>query len=141
MDTHPARTAITTQGAPAPLHSFSQGLRVGDLLQVSGQGPADPTTGEYLYLGDVAAQTTRTLENVRAIVEAGGARWGDVAMVRVYLTDREHFAAMNAAYAQFTAAHLADGDVPACRTTVFVGLPHPEMLVEIDAMAVVSSSR
>ncbi|WP_182113170.1 MULTISPECIES: RidA family protein [unclassified Actinotalea] len=132
-----ARSKITTTGAPAPAHSFSQGVRVGDVLQVSGQGPADPETGEYVHLGDVGAQTTRTLENVRAVVEAGGATWDDVVMVRVYLHHQSSFAAMNDAYAAFTAEHVTH-DAPPCRTTVFVGLPHPQMMVEIDAMAVVA---
>ena len=65
-----SKTRISTSNAPAPAHTFSQGVRKGPFVQVSGQGPVDPSTGEYVFLGDVAAQTTRTLENVKAIVEA-----------------------------------------------------------------------
>lgn len=130
-----AKTAVSTPDAPAPAHTFHQGVRKGPFVQVSGQGPVDPETGEYLYPGDVAAQTTRTLENVRAIVEAGGATFDDVVMLRVYLTKREDFAAMNDAYGEFVTKHCPGGVLPS-RTTVMVGLPREEMLVEIDALAV-----
>jgi reactive intermediate/imine deaminase len=127
---------IRTTGAPAPAHTFSQGVRKGPFVQVSGQGPVDPATSEYLFPGDVAAQTTRTLENVKAIVEAGGATFDDVVMLRVYLTKREDFSIMNDAYGEFVSAHTT-GDVLPSRTTVFTGLPREEMLVEVDAIAVV----
>ena len=132
------KTAIRTPGAPAPAHTFSQGVRKGPMLQVAGQGPMDPESGKYIALGDVRAQTRRTLENVRAILEAGGASVEDVIMFRVYLTSREDFAAMNEAYGEFVGEHVPSGVLPA-RTTVFTGLPHEEMLVEIDALAVVSA--
>jgi enamine deaminase RidA (YjgF/YER057c/UK114 family) len=95
----------------------------------------DPATGSYIGAGDVRAQTHRTLENVRAILEAGGSGVEDVVMFRVYLTAREDFRAMNEAYGEFLAEHVPSGQLP-CRTTVFVGLPHEVMLVEIDALAV-----
>jgi reactive intermediate/imine deaminase len=126
---------ITTDSAPAPAHTYSQGVSKGPFVQVSGQGPVDPATNEYLYAGDVAAQTTRTLENVLAIVEASGASFDDVVMLRVYLTTRNDFARMNEAYGEFVAAHTPSGILPS-RTTVFVGLPREEMLVEIDAFAI-----
>ncbi|GAA1972009.1 Rid family hydrolase [Isoptericola halotolerans] len=129
------KTAVSTSQAPAPAHTFHQGVRRGPFVQVSGQGPVDPASGEYLHPGDVAAQTTRTLENVRAIVEAAGATFDDVVMLRVYLTTREDFAAMNESYGEFVARHCPSGVLPS-RTTVMVGLPRPEMLVEIDAFAV-----
>jgi reactive intermediate/imine deaminase len=131
----PHKSAVRTTDAPAPAHTFSQGVRKGPFLQVAGQGPMDPATAAYIAPGDVRAQTLRTLENVRAILEAGGASVEDVLMFRVYLTAREDFAAMNEAYGAFIARHVPSG-VPPARTTVFTGLPHPEMLVEIDALAV-----
>ena len=96
----------------------------------------DPATGEYVGIGDVAVQTTRTLENVRAIVEAAGASMENVLMLRVYLTTRDDFATMNETYGAFIAEHVPSGVLPS-RTTVFTGLPREEMLVEIDAIAVV----
>lgn len=129
------KTAVRTDAAPPPLHTFSQGVRKGPLLQVSGQGAIDPATSEYVGLGDIAAQTRRTLENVKAVLAAGGASVEDVVMFRVYLTTREHFGPMNDEYANFLAENVTSGVLP-CRTTVFTGLPHEVMLVEIDALAV-----
>ncbi|GAB3219450.1 Rid family hydrolase [Glycomyces halotolerans] len=133
-----AKTAIQTPAAPAPAHAFPQGVRKGPLLQVSGQGPVDPATGAYVHLGDVRAQTVRTLENVEAILTAGGASLDDVIMLRVYLADRGDFAAMNEAYAEFVAARTGEGIPLPCRTTVVCTLPREEMLVEIDALASVA---
>lgn len=122
---------IVTDKAPAALPVFSQGVRKGPLFSVSGQGGAD-AAGQFA--SDVAAQTIRTLENVRAILVAGGATFDDVVMLRVYLTTRDDFAAMNEAYAEFMAENVPGGILPA-RTTVLTGLPLPQMLVEIDALA------
>ncbi|GAB4587242.1 RidA family protein [Nocardia sp. IFM 10818] len=130
------KIAVRTDLAPAPAHTFSQGVRKGPFVQVSGQGPVDPVTNEYLHPGDVAAQTIRTLENVKAIVEASGAGFDDVVMLRVYLTKREDFAIMNEAYGKFVTEHTTGGVLPS-RTTVFTGLPREEMLVEIDGIAIV----
>ncbi|MCU1630130.1 MAG: reactive intermediate/imine deaminase [Pseudonocardia sp.] len=110
-------------------------MRKGGLLQVSGQGPMDPESNTYIGEGDVRVQTRRTLENVRAILEAGGSSVEDVLMFRVYLTKREDFPLMNEVYGEFVAEHVPSGALPA-RTTVFVDLPHEVMLVEIDALAV-----
>ncbi|ONK09337.1 RidA family protein [Streptomyces sp. MP131-18] len=128
------KVQIHTDAAPAPAWNFSQGLRKGPLVQVSGQGPQDPATGAYLHPGDVGAQTRRTLENVKAVLDAGGASIEDVLMFRVYLTRREDFAAMNEAYGAFVGEHCPSGVLPS-RTTVFVELPNEAMLVEIDALA------
>ena len=129
------KAAVRTSDAPAPAHTFSQGVRKGPFVQISGQGPVDPATNGYLHPDDVAAQTTRTLQNVKAILDASGATFDDVVMLRVYLTKREDFAAMNDAYGEFVLANTP-GDVLPCRTTVFTGLPRAEMLVEIDAFAI-----
>lgn len=127
---------VRTDAAPAPAHTFSQGVVKGGFLQVSGQGPMDPATNAYIGEGDVRAQTRRTLENVKAILVAGGASVGDVLMFRVYLTKRDDFAAMNEVYGEFIAENVSSDALP-CRTTVFVELPHEVMLVEIDALAVI----
>lgn len=127
-----AKTAISTPLAPAPVAAYSQAVRVGNTLQVAGQGPADPATGSYVD-GGIAAQTARTLDNVLAILEAAGASFDDVIMTRVYLADLADFAGMNEVYTTYVAEPY-----PA-RTTVAVGLP-PGMLVEIDVLAVVEPS-
>ena len=131
------KTAVSTTDAPAPMPVFSQGVRKGNILQVSGQGSVDPATGEFVFVGDVKAQTTRVLQNIEAILKAGGGSLDDVVMLRVYLTTRDDFAAMNEAYADFVSTRTPSGVLPS-RTTVFTGLPLPDMLVEIDALAVLS---
>ena len=128
------KTRIATDAAPAPMPVFSQAVRKGPLLAVSGQGGASPETGEYST--DVGEQTRQTLENLRAILTAAGSSFEDVIMLRVYLTTRDDFAAMNAVYAIFMDEHIASGVLPS-RTPVFPALPLPQMLVEIDALAVV----
>ncbi|MEK8227940.1 Rid family hydrolase [Oerskovia sp. M15] len=129
-----AKSPISTPHAPAPAHTFHQGVRKGPFVQVSGQGPVDPATSEYLFPGDVAAQTTRTLENVKAIVEGAGATFDDVVMLRVYLTQREDFAIMNNAYGAFVEANCPGGVLPPALRSSRV-CPR-EMLVEIDAFAI-----
>lgn len=129
------KTIVDTDKAPASAAAFSQGVAKGGLLQVSGQGPMDPDTKEYIAAGDVKAQTHRALANIKAILDEGGSSVEDVLMLRVYLTKREDFAAMNSAYGEFIEANVPSGKKPA-RTTVFVDLPHDVMLVEIDALAV-----
>ena len=131
------KTVISTPDAPAPMPVFSQGVRKGGILQVSGQGSVDPASGEFVFTGDVKSQTTRVLQNIEAILKAGGASIDDVLMLRVYLTTRDDFAAMNEAYAEFMSTRTPSGVLPS-RTTVFTGLPLPDMLVEIDALAVLS---
>jgi reactive intermediate/imine deaminase len=129
MSDQGAKRAVVTPDAPKPAASYSQAVIKGGLLQVAGQGPADPATGKFV--GDtVAEQTRQTLRNVQTILRAGGADFEDVIMLRVYLTKAEDFAEMNEVYSSFVSKPF-----PA-RTTVFVGLG-PGMLVEIDALAVV----
>lgn len=125
------RQIITTTDAPAVGAQFalSQGMRIGSLLQTSGQVGQDPQTGE-LVAGGFAVQLRQTLANVTAILEAGGARLDDVLMMRVYVTDPADLAEMNRVYSEFM------GAVKPPRTTIVVGLPG-SFLVEIDALAVV----
>jgi 2-iminobutanoate/2-iminopropanoate deaminase len=122
------KTAIVTTDAPSPVASYAQAVRKGNILQVAGQGPADPDTGQFAGT-TVASQTRQVLRNVQAILRAAGADFDDVVMMRVYLTESAHFAEMNDVYSSFVTMPY-----PA-RTTVYVGLP-PGMLVEIDALAV-----
>jgi reactive intermediate/imine deaminase len=129
------KTVVSTPDAPPPMPVFSQGVRKGNILQVSGQGSVDPGTNEFVFEGDVKAQTTRVLQNIEAILTAGGGGFDDVVMLRVYLTTREHFVPMNEAYAEFVGPRTTSGVLPS-RTTVFTGLPLEQMLVEIDALAV-----
>jgi reactive intermediate/imine deaminase len=131
------KIAILTENAPDPAHSFSQAIRKGPIVSISGQGPVDPATNEYIHRGDLTGQTHRTLQNILAIAEAAGATFADIVMLRVYLTTRDDFAEMNDAYQDFVTKHSGAGPLP-CRTTVVTGLPREEMLIEIDALAVIS---
>ena len=131
------KTVVSTTDAPAPMPVFSQGVRKGNILQVSGQGSVDPESGQFVFEGDVQAQTTRVLQNLEAILKAGGASMDDVVMLRVYLTSRDLFVPMNEAYAEFVGPRTPSGVLPS-RTTVFTGLPLEHMLVEMDALAVLS---
>jgi reactive intermediate/imine deaminase len=134
-----SKTRLETPLAPPPMPVFSQGVRKGGIVQISGQGGIDPATGTYPSLDDVGAQTTQTLHNVLAILESGGATLDDVVMLRIYLTTREHFAAMNEAYTAFLTPERVPSGILPSRTTVFVTLPLAEMLVEIDALAVLDN--
>jgi enamine deaminase RidA (YjgF/YER057c/UK114 family) len=127
---------IQTDKVPAPAYQFSQGVRRGNVVQVSGQGGVDAGSPLDSTENGLAAQTVRALDNVRHILEAADASLGDAVMVRVYLSTRDHFAEMCEVYDRYVAEHVT-GVLPA-RTTVFVGLPSPAMLIEIDALAVVS---
>jgi reactive intermediate/imine deaminase len=120
---------IRTSSAPMPIAKFSQGVRKGNIVQVAGQVAFDAATGAIV--GDtVKEQTAQTLRNVAAVLEAAGASFDDVVMLRVYLTDTAHFGEMNETYGEFMTEPYS------ARTTVYVGLP-AGLLVEIDALAVV----
>lgn len=129
------KTAITPPGHAAPPARFSHGVRKGGILQVAGQvgfGPAAAGRAPAPVGPGLREQTLQTLANVGSVLEAGGATWEDVVMIRVHLTDTAHFAEFNEIYdAWFADLH----GVPAARTTVYVGLP-AGLLVEIDALAV-----
>ena len=129
-----SKSVVRTDQAPTPIAGFSQGVAKGGLLQVAGQVGFDPATGTPVGPG-LTEQIEQTLRNVQSVLEAGGAGWDDVVMMRVYLTDTAHFAELNAAYDAWFAEALPEGGFPA-RTTVYVGLP-AGLLVEIDALAVI----
>lgn len=124
------KTAISTPDAPAPVASYSQAIRSGNVLAVAGQVGVDPASGTVVG-DDVASQTRQTLQNVAAVLAAAGSSMDDVIQLRVYLTTQGDFAAMNEVYAEFVKEPYP------VRTTIFVGLA-PDLLVEIDALAVVN---
>lgn len=132
----PERSTLTHLDTPAPPTPFPAVVRSGRTVQVSGQAPTDPQTGQVLHPGDVRAQTLAVLQSVERVLATGGAGFDDVIMLRVYLTTRDHFPAMNQAYADYLGTRCASGVLPS-RTTVIVGLPLPGVLVEVDALAVV----
>lgn len=121
------RTAIRSSGAPAAVGPYSQAVRSGGLLFVSGQIPLDPATGR-LVAGDVAAQTHRVLQSLDAVVRAAGATLGDVVKTTVYLADMNDFAAMNRVYATYFA------DPAPARAAVQAARLPLDAQVEIDAI-------
>lgn len=97
------REVIQTANAPAAVGPYSQAVKAGGLLFVSGQIPIDPRTGE-IERGDVARQTRRALKNMCAVLDAAGLSTSDVLKVTVCIRDIESFALMNEAYAEFFTA-------------------------------------
>ncbi|MBS0613066.1 MAG: RidA family protein [Proteobacteria bacterium] len=91
---------IATQDAPAAIGTYSQAVRAGNTLWVSGQIPLDPATKE-LVTGDVEAQIRRVFDNLKAIVQAAGASFDDVVKVNVFLVDLAHFALLNRIMAEY----------------------------------------
>jgi 2-iminobutanoate/2-iminopropanoate deaminase len=120
--------AISSPEAPAAIGPYSQAIRSGDLVFLSGQIPLDPKTGE-LVSGDIAEQTERVLDNLSAVLTAAGASFADVVKTTIYLTDLRDFQSVNETYAKrFTA-------VPPARATVQVAALPRGARVEIDAIA------
>ena len=97
-----ARSIIATEAAPKAIGTYSQAVRCGSTLYVSGQIPLDPTTGE-LVGGDVESQIRRVFENLRAILAAAGTDFASVAKLNVFLTDLAHFPLVNRLMAEYFA--------------------------------------
>jgi 2-iminobutanoate/2-iminopropanoate deaminase len=123
----PQRDPVQTDAAPAAVGPYSQAIRTGDLLFVSGQIPLDPSSGE-LVKEDAPGQARRCLENVAAICEGAGASLANAVRVTVWLTDMHDFAQVNEAYAEFF-----ESDPPA-RVAVQVGALPKGADVEVDAI-------
>ena len=121
------REPVATERAPAAIGPYSQAVRAGGSVYLSGQIPLDPATGE-LVAGDIAMQARRVFDNLRAVCEAAGASLDDVVRVGIYLMDLRDFAAVNAVMADYFAAPY-----PARSTIQVAGLPRGAR-VEIDAI-------
>ena len=123
------RRSSSTTGAPGAVGPYSQGVRAGGLFYTSGQLPLTPE-GQMIR-DDIAAAAQQALENVHAILAAGGATMKDVVKVTVYLTDMAHFAAVNEVYSRFFAEPY-----PA-RTCIAVARLPLDAPLEIEAQAAV----
>jgi 2-iminobutanoate/2-iminopropanoate deaminase len=128
----PART-ISTPGAPRAIGPYSQGVTSNGFLFTAGQVGFDPESGE-LVDGGIAEQTLRVLQNLRAILRAGGTDVSAVVKTTVFLVDMADFALMNEVYAEFFGDHR-----PARSTVAVASLPRGAR-VEIEAIAAISSS-
>ena len=122
---------ITTDRGPKAIGPYSQAIRANGFVFLSGQIPFDPATGE-LITGDVTAQTTRVLDNVKAIAEAAGSSLDKAVKATVFLKDMNDFAAMNAIYGKYFAP---EGVVAPARSTVEVARLPKDALVEIEVIA------
>jgi len=143
MNHERSKDVIQATTAPAPVGVYPHARRVGDLLFLSGIGPRDPATNaiagnEYFADGrvrkyDVEAQARSVFANVRAVLEASGARWEDLVDVTVYLTDMARdFKAYNAVWAEY----FPDAATAPCRTTLGItALPTP-IAIELKCIAV-----
>jgi 2-iminobutanoate/2-iminopropanoate deaminase len=125
------RQAVSTPGAPAAIGPYSQAIRAGSMLFVSGQIPLDPETG-IMVEGDVTVQTHRVFRNLAAILEAAGSSLDRVVRVGVFLADMNDFAAMNEAYGTYFSS-----PAPARATIQAARLPR-DARIEIDVIAEVA---
>jgi 2-iminobutanoate/2-iminopropanoate deaminase len=122
------KKAVSSPDAPKAIGPYSQGVRAGQLLFASGQIPTDPATGAIVE-GDVAAQTRRVFDNLRAVLKAANLSLADVVRTTVFLADMNDFATMNEVYGTYFSEPY-----PA-RATVQVARLPKDARVEIDAIA------
>jgi 2-iminobutanoate/2-iminopropanoate deaminase len=122
------KRVVLTDKAPPPIASYSQGIVDGDFVFVAGQGPVDPVSRKYVP-GTIQEETKRTLENLKAIVEAAGSSLDKVVKVNVYLRDIRDFAGMNEIYITYF-----NKDAPV-RTTIQAAALPLGIGVEIDCIA------
>ena len=123
------RDPISTNKAPAAIGPYSQAVRAGDTVYLSGQVALDPNSG-LLIEGDVQAQARRAFDNLRAVCEAAGGSMDDVVRVGLYLTDLDQFAAVNAVMAEYF-----QSPYPARSTIEVSALPRGAQF-EVDAVMV-----
>ena len=116
---------ISTAKGPKALGPYSQAVKANGFIFTAGQGPLDPATGK-LVEGDTAAQTLRTLENLKAIVEAAGSSLERAVKANVYLKDMNDFTAMNEVYSRYFPQN------PPARTTIQAARLPLDIRVEID---------
>lgn len=126
------KQAIRTEKAPAAIGAYSQAVRVGSWLFVSGQIPLAPQ-GNQVIGDEIGAQTRQVLENLKAILEAAGATMQQVVKTTIYLTDLAHFQTVNAIYGEYFREPY-----PARATVQVAALPRG-VQVEIDAIAVLEN--
>jgi 2-iminobutanoate/2-iminopropanoate deaminase len=122
---------VTAAGAARAIGPYSPALKIGNLLFLSGSIPLDPVSGQ-LVQGGIVEQTTRVMENIKALLEAAGASFNQVARTTVFMIDLGEFAQMNEVYSKYFAAPY-----PARSTVQVVKLPR-DVRVEIDVIAVLN---
>lgn len=121
---------INTSNAPSAIGPYSQGVKVGNMLFVSGQIPVDPTNNEIPKT--IEEQTRQSLENVKAILKEAGIDLNSVVKTTVFLTDLNDFVKMNEVYAMYF-----DGEIKPARAAVEVSRLPKDVKVEIEAIAII----
>ncbi len=124
------KEAISTEHAPQAVGAYSQAIRAGGFLFLSGQIPLDPATGKLVDTDDIQAQTRRVMDNLAAVLQAAGSTLDQVVKATIYLADIADFQAVNAVYASYFS-----GPAPPARATVQVAVLPLGARVEIDAIA------
>ena len=123
---------ITTDKAPSAIGPYSQGIIANGFLFTAGQIPLDPVAGKIVE-GGIVEQTDRVMQNLHEVLRAAGASWNDVVKTTVYLHDLSNFPTVNEVYGKWL------GDARPARSTVQVSALPRGAMVEIDAIAAVSS--
>jgi 2-iminobutanoate/2-iminopropanoate deaminase len=126
-----AKEKIATAHAPQAIGPYSQAIRLGNLIFTAGQIALDPAT-QQVVPGGITEQTTRVLENIKAILESAGSSLAHVVKTTVFLRDMNDFAPMNAVYGQYLAP---EGVLAPARSTVEVSRLPKDVLVEIEVVA------
>ncbi|OHB88114.1 MAG: hypothetical protein A3C38_05840 [Planctomycetes bacterium RIFCSPHIGHO2_02_FULL_50_42] len=126
------KVVISTKNAPQAIGPYSQGIRAGPLVFVSGQIPIDPATGDVIK-GDIRTQTHRVLENLRGVLEAAGTSLKGVVKTTIFLANMEDYGAVNEVYAEFFK------DSKPARATVEASRLPKDVGVEIEAIAIVDT--
>ena len=126
------KTIVQTEKAPAAIGPYSQAVKAGGFVFLSGQVALDPASGQVVE-GDVRAQTERVLKNLQAVLAAAGSSLAAVVKATVFLADMNDFAAMNEVYGRFFSS-----DPPARATVQAARLPK-DVQVEIDLIALAGS--
>jgi 2-iminobutanoate/2-iminopropanoate deaminase len=124
------RKAVGTSNAPRAIGPYSQAIQAGGLLFCSGQIPLDPQSGDIVAAGDVWTQTRRALDNLKAVVEAGGSALDRVVKVTLYLASMADYPVVNEIYAEYF-----PGDAPPARVAVEVSALPKGARIEVDAIA------
>lgn len=120
---------ISTSKAPSAIGPYSQAVKVGNMLFISGQIPIDPKSGNIIE-GDIKTQTRRVLENIKGILESIGANLSNVVKTTVFMVDLSEFSDMNEVYKEYFPEN------PPARSTVQVSALPRNVRIEIEAIAI-----
>ena len=124
----PTRTTVATEYAPAAIGPYAQAIVAGDFVFCSGQIPLDPTTNRIVE-GGIEIQTRRVLDNLAAVLQAGGSSLAQVVKTTIFLADMDDFATVNTIYGEYF------GSEPPARATVQVARLPRDVRIEIEAIA------